>query len=204
MGNREALLEAAKRCLHEKGYSQTSARDLASAAGVSTAAIGYHYGTKDALLIAALLESLQEWSRDLAEILTVEPEHVPPAQRFELTWERVIASIAANPAPWRIQFDMLGAMDAHPQLREILTQANPGARRGLVELFGDVLPGPTRDAESSEDRALRLGAFYQALLAGVAAQHLTDPSTAITGKELGQLTRALATHFDAGDRTTLP
>ena len=70
MGNREALLEAAKGCLHERGYAQTSARDLASAAGVSPAAIGYHHGTKDALLTTALTASPQEWSRDLEEILS--------------------------------------------------------------------------------------------------------------------------------------
>jgi AcrR family transcriptional regulator len=42
VGNREQLLEAAKRCLYEKGYSRTTARDIATAANVSLAAIGYH------------------------------------------------------------------------------------------------------------------------------------------------------------------
>jgi hypothetical protein len=39
MGNRDALLSAAKKCLLEKGYNRTTARDIASAAGVSLAAI---------------------------------------------------------------------------------------------------------------------------------------------------------------------
>ncbi|WP_435793576.1 TetR/AcrR family transcriptional regulator [Nonomuraea glycinis] len=50
MGNREDPLQGAKLCLYEKGYFHTTARDIATAAGVSLAAIGYHYGTKDALL----------------------------------------------------------------------------------------------------------------------------------------------------------
>ena len=33
MGNREALLEGAKRCLLEKGYSRTTARDIADEIG---------------------------------------------------------------------------------------------------------------------------------------------------------------------------
>ena len=69
MGNREELMQAAKRCLNERGYSQTSARDIASEAGVSTAAIGYHYGTKDALLMEALLEALAEWGAVLGKKL---------------------------------------------------------------------------------------------------------------------------------------
>ncbi|MGH4006514.1 MAG: TetR family transcriptional regulator, partial [Pseudonocardiaceae bacterium] len=44
MGNREDLLAGAKRCLYEKGYGRTTARDIAAAAGgVSLAAIGYHF-----------------------------------------------------------------------------------------------------------------------------------------------------------------
>ncbi|MGH3648185.1 MAG: TetR/AcrR family transcriptional regulator, partial [Micromonosporaceae bacterium] len=50
MGNREALLEGAKRCFHEKGYARTTARDIAQASGVSLAAIGYHFGSKEALM----------------------------------------------------------------------------------------------------------------------------------------------------------
>ena len=43
MTNRDALLLAAKKCLLEKGLNRTTARDIASAAGVSLAAIGYHF-----------------------------------------------------------------------------------------------------------------------------------------------------------------
>jgi AcrR family transcriptional regulator len=52
--NRDALLLAAKQCLLEKGYNRTTARDIASMAGVSLAAIGYHFSSKDALLTEAL------------------------------------------------------------------------------------------------------------------------------------------------------
>lgn len=43
MSNRDALLAAARKCLLEKGYNRTTARDIASAGGVSLAAIGYHF-----------------------------------------------------------------------------------------------------------------------------------------------------------------
>jgi hypothetical protein len=50
ISNRDALLLAAKKCLWEKGYNRTTARDIASAAGVSLAAIGYHFSSKETLL----------------------------------------------------------------------------------------------------------------------------------------------------------
>ena len=58
MGNREALIEGAKTCLMEKGYTRTTARDIATAAGVSLAAIGYHFGSKDDLLNEAMRQAL--------------------------------------------------------------------------------------------------------------------------------------------------
>ena len=64
MGNREALLDGAKRCLIEKGYSKTTARDIAEAAGVSLAAIGYHFGSKESLLEQAFMAAMEDWFDD--------------------------------------------------------------------------------------------------------------------------------------------
>lgn len=53
MGHREDLLEGAKRCLLEKGFVRTTARDIVKESGANLASIGYHYGSKDALLAQA-------------------------------------------------------------------------------------------------------------------------------------------------------
>ena len=57
MGHRERLLAGAKRCLYERGYSRTTARDMVEAAGTNVASIGYHSGWKEALLNAATMEA---------------------------------------------------------------------------------------------------------------------------------------------------
>ena len=189
MGNREALMEAAKRCLTERGYSHTSARDIASEAGVSTAAIGYHYGTKDALLMAALLEALAEWAAVLAERMVApsEPE-TTPAERFTQNWERVIETFSTDRALWRIQFDMLGAIDRNPRMKEILSGSNREARLALVGMFGD----PRGTDAADDDEAERLGSFYQALLAGLSAQHLVNPETSLSGPDLARMITTVA------------
>ncbi len=72
MGNREDLLAGAKRCLIEKGYAATTARDIAAASGVSLAAIGYHFGSKDALMNQAVFDSVGDWATELQEALAAE------------------------------------------------------------------------------------------------------------------------------------
>ncbi|MGH3898001.1 MAG: TetR family transcriptional regulator [Pseudonocardiaceae bacterium] len=61
------------------GYGRTTARDIAAAAGVSLAAIGYHFGSKETLLNAALMQATMEWGEELERALATEtdPEATP-------------------------------------------------------------------------------------------------------------------------------
>lgn len=42
----------------DKGFARTTSRDIANTAGVSLAAIGYHFGSTVALLNTALIEAM--------------------------------------------------------------------------------------------------------------------------------------------------
>ncbi len=181
MGNREDLLAAAKQCLYDKGYARTTARDIATAAGVSLAAIGYHYGTKDDLLNAALYQALAEWSDDLAATLTstARPD-ATPAERFAETWTQVVRSFGANRRLWAVQFELLAFLDDKPEVRAAFAKANEQTRAGLVELFGHA-PG-----------VAAVGAVYQALIGGLAAQWLVDPDAAPSGDDLLAAVRTIS------------
>lgn len=60
MGHREDLLEGAKRCLLQKGFARTTARDIVKESGTNLASIGYHYGSKDALLAQAYVSIVED------------------------------------------------------------------------------------------------------------------------------------------------
>jgi AcrR family transcriptional regulator len=193
MGNREALLEGAERCLVDKGYARTTARDIASAAGVSLAAIGYHFGSKEELLQAALRQSLQRWGEGVAALvaardLSIEGE----ANLFVATWERVIDSFRESAKLWAVQFELLGVLEREPQLRESFASDTRQARIGLADLFGAI----TEDDEESE----QIGAFYQTLLSGLAAQWLGDPETVPRGQDLLQAIKLIALDVLPGQR----
>jgi AcrR family transcriptional regulator len=178
MGNREDLLAGAMRCLYEKGYARTTARDIASAAGVSLAAIGYHYGTKDELLNAALYQALAEWGDDLGKALATTRADAGPAERFEELWTQILKSFAANQRLWAVQFELLAFMDQKPELKAAFAEANRQAREGLADLFG--VPGEA------------VGAVFQALIGGLATQWLVDPDSTPSGRDLREAIRAIA------------
>ncbi|MBA8925094.1 AcrR family transcriptional regulator [Kutzneria viridogrisea] len=178
MGNRENLLAGARRCLFDKGYGRTTARDIAATAGVSLAAIGYHFGSKEALLNAALLEAVREWGDELAGTLTAVRVD-DPALRFEAMWAAVLRSFEESPRLWAVQLELVAHLDQAPGLREAFTESTRAARLGLAELFG--APGDET-----------VGGFYQALLGGLAMQYLTDPSSTLSGTGLLASLRVVA------------
>ena len=51
---REKLLDAAERLFAEQGFDSTSLRQITSAAGANLAAVNYHFGSKDDLIVEVL------------------------------------------------------------------------------------------------------------------------------------------------------
>jgi AcrR family transcriptional regulator len=187
MGNREDLLAAAKRCLYEKGYARTTARDIAAASGVSLAAIGYHFGSKEALLNAARIEALGDWWEELERTLAADADlGAGPMERFEAIWTRVIESFAAQRPLWVAGFELLAQIDESPEVRAAVADAQQRARLGLAALFHHL--DPTMD----EKTAWRVGSFYLALLPGVMAQWLIDPEHAPSARDLAEALRTIA------------
>jgi AcrR family transcriptional regulator len=192
VGNREALLGAAKRCLFEKGYANTTARDIATSAGTSLAAIGYHYGSTEALLNAAMIEAMGEWGEQLAVTLAQEaPDDADDKDAdalagFERFWTRVIESFEGQRRIWAASFELFALVDRVPELRQQLAEANEEARLGLGEIFGGL------DPATDLARTRAVGSFYQALISGIVAQWLIDPERAPTAGEITEGLRIVA------------
>ncbi len=188
MNNRDALLAAAKKCLLEKGYSRTTARDIASAAGVSLAAIGYHFASKEALLTEALVIAFGEWDQDLQRALrTTVAQTKNPAERFEATWAKVIATFETHRALWIANFEIFSQMVGQPTTREFLASQVPTARTGLAALFLN------QEESSITDHTSRtIGTFLHVLLSGLVLQWLIDPASALSAKDLTETLRTMA------------
>jgi AcrR family transcriptional regulator len=194
MGNREELLAGAKRCLTEKGYANTTARDIASASGVSLAAIGYHFGSKDALMNQALYELIAEWGEELERALAADgapPRE--PARRFESIWERTIESFGgAGHDLWAAQLELLGLMEHNEELHAFLAGVQRDAAAGLAELFLGI------DAMQDPESTRTAGSVLHALLIGVMVKWFMDPKQALSGHELAEGMRIIAEHMTAG------
>ena len=195
MGNREALLAGAKRCLIEKGYARTTARDIAAASGVSLAAIGYHFGSKEALMNQAIYEFVGEWGdeveRALGAVGTLDAE---PLKRFESIMQRTIESFG-GPARgmWAAQIELLSPMEHNEELRTFLAGVQRVAAVGLAELFLGI------DAAQDPEVARTAGSVLHALLIGIIVKWFMDPEQALSAHELTEGLRIISEHMSGTD-----
>ncbi|MGW0393073.1 TetR/AcrR family transcriptional regulator [Streptomyces sp. NPDC003042] len=184
MGHREDLLEGAKKCLVEKGFVRTTARDIVSASGTNLASIGYHYGSKDALLTQAFVALLHEWSDGFEAGVTGEGGSL---ERFRAVWDGVLTQQAAAAPIWAASMEVALSGERLPELRKLLEASQAEGRRGLVAMFTGQ---PEEELTERDERTL--GAFYQALLNGLMIQWLFDPATAATAQEFAEGMRRAA------------
>ncbi|WP_037308894.1 TetR/AcrR family transcriptional regulator [Amycolatopsis orientalis] len=180
MGNREDLMAGAIQCLKEKGWSRTTVRDIAAAAGVSHAAIGYHFGSREALLLTAFSEAMDHWGKEVLEEMksAVDPD-ASPSEQYRASWRAMIDSYGRNRQLWIASIEAFVQSEHHPELRKQLAAAQREGRRGMA---AGVL-GIDEDSLTEADER-RIGAVATALNSGVMLQHMLDPENAPTADEV--------------------
>ncbi len=193
VGNREKLLEGAKRCLYEKGFARTTARDLVDVSGANLASIGYHFGSKEALLTQAMLDELRQWGDELAAVLPGGDDK-DPLSRLESMWTRLMQSFVDRRALWFATFEAFTEAERSPELHDALGTGYQLARPWMATL----LTGQNVE-DVDEQTAQTIGSFLLALQAGLAAQWLLDPGHSPSGSDVAEALRKMADVVERSD-----
>jgi len=199
MGNRDALLAGARECLVEKGYLQTTARDIAQASGVSLAAIGYHFGTKEALLQEALIRANMEWGEQVDEALsaTEKPDDQDWSSWIETVWDRILHASEEDLRMLQASFEVLLNAERSAPACASINSAMFKAKNALVTMF-DHDEDDLTDAERES-----IGRVYHALLVGARSLQLVAPGVGPTAHDitttLGLIGRKMASRPTAID-----
>ncbi len=180
VGHREQLLVAARRLLEERGYAHITTRDLVAASDTNLASIGYHFGSKAALLNAAIDAAFEEWSEQLASLVMADPQ-ATPIQRGVATWVAVLESLPQRQPILRAYFEALAQSQRTPELSDQLAQHYRAARSRVAALVAQSLG----DGSSADDpRCRAIATFVIATCDGLSIQWLLDPSDAPSPAEL--------------------
>ncbi|EFL11040.1 predicted protein [Streptomyces sp. AA4] len=185
VGNREDLLEAARVCLRERGLS-TTARDIASEAGVSLAAIGYHFGTKDALLAQAATEAIGDalgaW---IENTLRETPAGADPGRTFAEFCGRLPEAFASVQPHLLTSLEHLTRLVRTGDPQTTMAPAMRQSTDALAKILGAVHP------QLSPSEVDGLAQLYHAVLNGASLIWLAAPDSAPTADQFQHAVSAL-------------
>lgn len=180
MGHREELLAAARRLLEERGYAHITARDLVAESDTNLASIGYHFGSKAALLNTAIESSFEEWAEQLASMVMAAAD-ATPIERGTATWVRVLETLPDRRPMLRAYLEALAQAQRVPELREQLAAHYRRARVRVADLVARSLAG---DTAADDPRCQTIASFVIAVCDGLSVQWLLDPDCTPDGDQL--------------------
>jgi AcrR family transcriptional regulator len=182
MGHKEELLAAARRCLITRGYARTTARDLVAESGTNLASIGYHFGSKEALLTQALWDAVMEYTDKVVAVAGAmgpeRPEAADPHQAVTSAW-LAMTEMYDEFRPLLVAFvEALAQAERNDPLRAQLAAGYEEMRRRIIEAILAVVPDlPTDSARS-------VASFFVAVSDGYMVQWLLDPDATPSGTDL--------------------
>ncbi|APU16595.1 MULTISPECIES: TetR/AcrR family transcriptional regulator [Actinoalloteichus] len=171
MSQRDDLLAGAKKCLAEKGYSATTARDIVAASGAHLGSIGYHFGSKDALMNAAVLAATSEWG-DTMESAVRAADAEEPSHRFATLVTKLFEAIPGERDLLVASVQAFAQADFDESMRSALAQGFREGRSAFASMMLDQKPD-----EIEHSAAAGLGSVVYALVTGFIVQALIDPES---------------------------
>lgn len=186
--NRGALLEATLACLARMPVDQISARVVADRSGANLASIGYHFGSKDALISAAVVEGLDRWLDHIGKRLAAAPPAPDPVARFQQAADAAEETRAEHEPVARAFVVALARGHHDDEVAARLTEGFLHTRPRVAELL----------QLGSDDVGTDAGAVVHAIFTGLLVQSLLNQELALDGARVAAALRRIAEVVEGG------
>ncbi|MFC3965527.1 TetR family transcriptional regulator [Nocardia jiangsuensis] len=187
MGNREDLLAGARQVIVERGVAKATAREIAAAAGVSLAAIGYHFGSKEQLITEAISDTLGTAIGDAMEDRIREGSGHTPLDGFAAVWNAMPTAFAANRPAMLASMENLVRVARSPEAQQHFQEMLDGGFGDLADALRDAHP------ELTADQARAVAELHFVFSQGLGLLHTVAPDAPLPdGDRLAVAITALA------------
>ena len=178
--NRDQLIGGALRCLERLPVERITARAIVEESGANLASIAYHFGSKDGLVTAAVIEGLDRWLAEVERALST-LESGTPAERFQRANAVIELTRRQHVGLVRNFVAALAKAPHDPLVREQLASGFRRTRPAVAALFE-----LGSDSTGHDAAGLALAMFY-----GQIIQVQFDSELAIAGKRFDRAFRRL-------------
>lgn len=164
--------------MREAGSANITARDLVVASGTNLGSIGYHFGSKQALLDEAATAVFQEWAATVTKTLTRDPE-ATPAETLASSLRRILDDFETL-RPYFVGFIELASRSSNSEtIREQLAVHYGKQRAEVAAMIGEMIGN-----DFAEEDAVALASVLMAISDGLMLQMMIDPDDVPSSEEL--------------------
>ncbi len=131
---RDTLLDVAGRLFAEHGYLGTSSKDICLRAGVNMAAVNYHFGSRDGLYAAVLVEAHRQVISQ-EELRALVASDQPAKDRVRGLMAHLVAQMGQDETSWGFKVVLREVMAPSPLASTLVDQAivpKAGIVAGLI------------------------------------------------------------------------
>jgi len=138
---RRQILDTAGRVYAEKGFARTTSKEVCARAGVNMAAVNYHFGGKDGLYEAVLIEAHRQIV-SLDELTAITGSGADAAHKLRSVIGHLVALAAQASGPWgaRVLIQELSAPS--PLAPALIKRAVLPKARLILGLVGEIVGLP--------------------------------------------------------------
>ena len=192
--SKDRLLRGALTCIAQQGYAATSSRDIAKAAGANVASINYHFGSKDALVNAALSQCFGMWNQRVEQAFEA-AAGLAPRDQLGAILHAAIDSFADLRSSVHACVESYAPALRSQELRERLAAGYAGVRESAIRLatqhMGDV-------GMAAPQNLAAIASVLMAVCDGLMLQWIADPQATPNGAETLDALSALGTLASMG------
>jgi AcrR family transcriptional regulator len=164
--------------MRQSGRGDITARDLVAASDTNLGSIGYHFGSKDALLDEAAKLVFEEWALTVARTINADSD-APPATRLARALELILDDFDAM-RPYFLGFiQIVAGSEGSPETREQLIAHYRKQRDTVATMITESLS----DSVDPED-ARHIASLLMSVSDGLMLQSLIDPDDVPTSRQL--------------------
>jgi AcrR family transcriptional regulator len=160
LGRAQAVLQAARRLLAEQGYAGLSMRRVAQDAGMTLSNVQHYYASKDLLLEALLLTTMNEFQAKMDRIAD-EMRDRPRLDRFLSTADMFLDEIT-DPVTHALFFEIWALASRNPFASQLMDLMMERERKTVYHLIKGL--NPAISDEEYVERAILMVAQIEGLM----------------------------------------
>lgn len=143
---RARILQAAGRLIARNGFAKTTSKAIAAEAGVDLASINYHFGGREGLHQAVMVEAHRRIV-DLGDLqqLAQQPISAPEKLRQIITWLVTATTRPPDPENWQITVLSNEFLNPSSEFLGLLSEAIPEKAAQLLHVLSDITGIPLDD-----------------------------------------------------------